>query len=217
VFVRAFSPDGRYLLFYEPARGLAIWEIERGRKIALPGDQLQSPIFAPSGEIIGSLVEGGFLAWNPGTGLSTRRAIGRSLRTSAATISHNGKVLATADSSAKRIQIWSAKSFQFRNQLPENSYRDGTLALTPDGKTLAARGPARTLRLWDVATGQEILTFEEVSEVEVGLQFSPDGRALAAMSYGNPWLAAAFHVWHAAPNDLEPADQRSENVTGASR
>jgi len=82
-------------------------------------------------------------------------------------------VLAAADMNTKRVCIWSADPFKLINVLSENSYHHGHLALTPDVKTIASGGPDGTLRLSDVATGEEMLSLEGVGEGEFQLRFSP--------------------------------------------
>src|SRR5262245_6556066 len=56
------------------------------------------------------------------------------------------------------------------------------LAFSPDGKGLASASYDRTVRVWDVATGQERRHFlgHETGVSEVA--FAPDGRSLVSMA-----------------------------------
>jgi serine/threonine protein kinase/WD40 repeat protein len=67
------------------------------------------------------------------------------------------------------------------------------LAISPDGKTLAAAGSDRFVRLWDLATGKvrRALTDERVREGLCSMAYSPDGKVLAT---GH--RKGTVHLWH---------------------
>jgi WD40 repeat protein len=54
------------------------------------------------------------------------------------------------------------------------------VAINPDGTILATSGVDGTVRLWDMATGEQILTLTGHSLAVTGVDFSPDGRYLVA-------------------------------------
>jgi WD40 repeat protein len=56
------------------------------------------------------------------------------------------------------------------------------MAFSPDGKTLASASDDSTLRLWNVATQQELLSVRQLGVGLRGLAFSPDGQLLVAGS-----------------------------------
>jgi WD40 repeat protein len=68
-----------------------------------------------------------------------------------------------------------------------------SLSFSPDGKRVATGGQAGTVKIWDVATGQETLTLKGIG-VLTGLAFSPDGRCLISAHMGG-----TVRIWDATP------------------
>ena len=58
-----------------------------------------------------------------------------------------------------------------------------TVAFSPDGLTLASGSLDRTIKLWDVASGQEITTLSGHGHWVWSVAFSPDGATLASASF----------------------------------
>jgi WD40 repeat protein len=66
-------------------------------------------------------------------------------------------------------------------------------AFSPDGRLALSASEDQTLRLWDVATGETLRTFEGHTDAVYGCAFSPDGRlALSASTDGT------LRLWDAA-------------------
>jgi WD40 repeat protein len=101
-----------------------------------------------------------------------------------------------------RIELWDVCTLALRGRLLDHSRFIGECVFSPDGRTLVSDSMGETARLWDVATGEELLTMG----VPVGDQlsqprFSPDGRTLGFCAHypGGHWL---FLVPTALPEGL---------------
>ncbi|KAK0714784.1 hypothetical protein B0H67DRAFT_536753 [Lasiosphaeris hirsuta] len=66
--------------------------------------------------------------------------------------------------------------------LEGHSHSVTAVAFSPDGTTLASSSDDRTVRLWDVATGEHQRTLEGHSHSVTAVAFSPDGTTLASSS-----------------------------------
>ena len=86
--------------------------------------------------------------------------------------------------------------------------RIGAIAFAPDGKTLATGGYDRTVRLWDVATGQERMTLKCHTTPVLGVAFAADGTILATGSEDG-----TVRLWRAA-TDEEASRLRPESDGG---
>jgi WD40 repeat protein len=66
--------------------------------------------------------------------------------------------------------------------LPGQAGNLNAVALTPDGKLLAAAGASQTIKLWSLGDGTPPRTLEGHGGVVYALAISPDGRVLASGS-----------------------------------
>ena len=57
------------------------------------------------------------------------------------------------------------------------------MAFTPDGRNVVAAGKGKVVRIWDIATGQELLSLEGHRAQINALAFSPDGSILASCDH----------------------------------
>jgi WD40 repeat protein len=102
---------------------------------------------------------------------------------STAAFSADGRTLAT--SSAGWICVWDVAAGTLRRRIRYPHARDCWLALSPDGKTLATADlwsqeefGEDKIRLYDVETGELVLTLEPGEDRADVLAFSPDGSRL---------------------------------------
>ena len=161
---------------------------------------VQSVAFHPKDKFLAS---GGWDAtvriWDPDTGREIQTLTGHQTAVYGVAFSPDGKLLATASSNGN-LKIWDRDTAEKETGPPKwrviqsLTARSGTVlgnAFSPDGRYLAYSGGDGTVRVWDIESGSERMTFRGHTAPVESVQFSPDSQRLVSSSP----LQGAVKVW----------------------
>ncbi|MGH2522078.1 MAG: WD40 repeat domain-containing protein, partial [Anaerolineales bacterium] len=173
----AFSPDGKLLA--TSFGGVKVWDVASGQElqtlIPYPDAIGASLTFSPDGAtLVTASGEGTTKVWDVVSGQEHLTLTGVS-----ASFSPDGEMLATTSGEGK-VSVWNVKA-ALESGSP-NAQVAATLdgdnpVFSPDGGTLAVKADETTIRLVDVASGQERQTLSQPAPVD-SFEFLPDGNRL---------------------------------------
>jgi WD40 repeat protein len=92
----------------------------------------------------------------------------------------DGKNLVAVSQLDCQARIWDLAQRKLLHTLGPGP-RGGSLALSPDGKTIAAGNDPRVVQLWDMATGKQLFTEDQGNTSFIrALVYAPEGKALVS-------------------------------------
>jgi serine/threonine protein kinase/WD40 repeat protein/Flp pilus assembly protein TadD len=175
------SRDGRFLLVHEAPR-CKVWELG-GQEPRLIRDEenFTSGAFSPdSRQLALAHGDGSISLYNlPAGGLLRRLDAGPVPRYMA--FRPDGQQLALACPDRAQVRDLQTGQVCAEFQYPDEGYP--CVAWHPDGKTLAAVGGDRIIRLWDVATGKQTVQLEGFKNGGIGFTFNRAGDLLASTGW----------------------------------
>jgi WD40 repeat protein/tetratricopeptide (TPR) repeat protein len=198
----AFSPDGQALASasgYREYGGspnpgkigmVKVWELTGQERFSYRPEKVGSVSLAyfPDGTALAVANEGEprVLLLDPVTGKVRHQFVAhQGAGIGALAVSRDGQTLVTGSGVAGKsgeVRLWDTKTWQLRQTLTGFSTIVRRVALSPDGRFLAAAGRDRSVKVWDLSTGKEKLSglpfFYEAADNS--LCFTSDSRTLFA-------------------------------------
>jgi WD40 repeat protein len=162
---------------------------------------IRSVEWSPDGKTLASCSYDGVYLWDPTTGEQVwRRHAGESSPTANA-FSADWKLMAASKWSEpiEILETATGKLIRRYKGQPDVGYY--SVALSPEGKLLAAGGDDPVVRVWDVDSGKELYQLDGHQDKVRSITFAPDGKLLATLSGGR------VRLWNPATGrEVFPAD-----------
>jgi RNA polymerase sigma factor (sigma-70 family) len=204
-----FSADGRRLAASHWDRVIRVWDLVAGRKLAT----LEAPelfgadhlAISANGKVVAATCNQArangtniIYTWDVDAQKKLARIEAPTLFFSNIALSPDGRLVAGGGGEAQpgeppgtetAVTLWEASTGKvfcsLKGHLHELRHPGASCEFSPDGRLLITGDSAGRLRLWEVATGQEMHRFEG-HRTFVMAHFSPDGRLLVAASEDAP-------------------------------
>ena len=141
-------------------------------------EDIRYVVFSPDNRTLAFIHKEDIYLWDFTTGEQKGRLTGHTGWIRSVAFSPDGSTLVSADSDTT-VRLWNVQTATYRNILSHLRAEMASLLFSPDGKTLI--GGRDTIRLLDVVTGAEKLTFD--APYTSSLAISPDGKTLACIKF----------------------------------
>ncbi len=197
VFSVAFAPDGKTLAAGSWDGSVRIWEVATGKELHRFQEQktpVRAVAFSSDGRLLACANEGsGIVLRDTATGNELRRLKGHVGPVTFVQFSPDSKLLASKgfDQSFRLWDVTGGRELcrlQCKDSPKQVHDAECPISFTPDSKCVLSatrvdgvpgRNIARTFRVWDVASGNEVRSFHEEGSSLGTVAFSPDYQLLA--------------------------------------
>ncbi|HBB88785.1 MAG TPA: hypothetical protein DC047_14330 [Blastocatellia bacterium] len=217
----AFSADAKLLAVGNSDNTVALWDGAKRQEVrVLKGHVAAIATVAVSGDdkVLASALAAGVAGitrddtikiWDPVTGQLVRSLTGRNSGHSIG-LSNDGTRLVSG-SFGSTVSVWNVSQAEAQRKISvprESRFVPDLVALSPDGKLIAAGGRDNEIKLWDAGTGRELFTLKGHRKSIRDLAFTPDNKLLASASQD-----ADIKIWSVATGqEMKTLTAHSEGV-----
>jgi WD40 repeat protein len=203
---------------------LKIWDAETGREIrTLEGhtDEVYGCAYSPDGtRVVSGSGDKTLKIWEAETGREIRTLEGHTDEVNGCAYSPDGARIVSGSSDCI-FKIWDAEAGQEIHTIEGHAggawdfpnratYPVTACAYSPDGARVVSAGSDRTLKIWDVETGRDILSLEGHTKEVNGCAYSPDGARV--VSAGSD---STLKIWDAETGrDVLTLEGHTKGVNG---
>lgn len=193
----AFSPDGQSVATASAPHDVTLWRVKTGEKerpFTGHNELAYCVAFNSHGDqIVSGDGMGTFIIWNRKNGAPEMTISKHKKTLYGASISPNGKWLATSGDDKKlKLLLWDFKNLNAENAEPVHNLSAGHarddgvnwVTFSPDGSRLVSAGEDGPAIIWDVETGEKLYVLEGYDGLW-GADFSPDGKTVATAGFDN--------------------------------
>ncbi|HAZ46299.1 MAG TPA: hypothetical protein DDW76_03870 [Cyanobacteria bacterium UBA11369] len=218
----AFSPDGKTLASASNMAfrdgTVKLWDVATGKLRQTLGDSLLAlrvscVTFSPDGNHLASghigftSIDTKINLWHLGSGKVQRTLKGHGWDVRSVTFSSDGQILVSGSMDGA-IMIWDWRTGERLRTLNRPTDLVGSMvawfdssigaiwsvAISPDGQTIASGGSQQPIGLWNTASGKPVRILTEHSGRVYAVAFSPDGTTLASGGEDNTIRIWNFHT-----------------------
>ena len=203
-----YSPDNT-LLAVASSIGVWLYDVQTGQELDLLTSHtnwVRTVTFSPDGKTLASgNSDSTICLWHVQTRILHKTLTGYAGTGSNVVFSSDGTALASGGKD-NTVRIWDAQTGKLQKTLKGHTNEVFSVVFSADGTTLATGSADNTIRLWDVETGTlhktlNLIEFtEEMTEIEMEMVFSPDGKTLATWAWG--W-DIPIRLWDAQTGELQ--------------
>ena len=182
----AFHPDSGQVVTASEDGTVKVWDIETGSVKATfrgRGGPCEHAVFGPLGKtVLSTGRDGQVRLWDPLTGKEQGAIDGKAKWITAFAVSPDGTTIASAVEGSYRIHLIATATGEVRHTLAGHTQLVDSVAYSPDGKYVVSTGWDKSVRVWESASGKELVSFKGHPESINAVAVSPDGKRLATAS-----------------------------------
>ena len=185
-----FSPNGNYLISSNTNGLINVWDATTGHHLSTTlahnGRPINEIVFNDDGSLVAStsLQEISLWRFSPDGLQEIQQFLGHDGAVHSAEFSPDGHYLVTADTGDGTALLWdiTLAGRSEVNAIASHTAVNADLRLIADGSQLVTVGEDNLLKVWDMASGDEVIALQAHNDRIIRMDASPDGTMIATAS-----------------------------------